>query len=175
MHTLMLVDDEEYILRALKRTLGRYGELDIETYVNPHDALKRARTKNFDLFLSDYRMPDMDGVALLTELKELQPESMRLILSGYTDLEALIGAINRAEIYRFITKPWQDYELYVTIKQALQYRDMMLENRLLADQIREQRMELNKRKSVLDRYKEQHPELFKIEWSPDGSIVLDAK
>lgn len=175
MHTIMLVDDEENILKALNRALGRQSDLSIETYVSPSEALKRARTTNFDLFLSDYRMPGMDGVAFLTEIKDLQPESMRMIISGYTDLSALMGAINQAEIYRFITKPWQDYELIATIMQALQYRDMLLENRLLADQVREQQKELDKRKSVLDRYKEEHPELFVVEWSADGSILLDSE
>lgn len=175
MHTIMLVDDEENILKALKRVLGRQDNLAIETYMRPSEALKRARTTSFDLFLSDYRMPEMDGVEFLTEIKDLQPESMRMILSGHTDLTALMGAINQAEIYRFIPKPWQDYELIATIMQALQYRDILLENRLLADQVREQQQELNKRKNVLDRYKEQHPELFVVEWSADGSILLDSE
>lgn len=173
MYKIMLVDDEENILKSLNRILRNNTEWEIETYIKPEDALKRATTTNFDLFLSDFRMPEMDGVKFLTEVKNLQPESMRLILSGYTDLEALMGAINEAQIYRFITKPWQDYELVSTIKQALQFRDMQVENRRLADQVREQQEELEKRRDVMDKYKEKHPELFTIEWAPDGSIVLD--
>ncbi len=173
MYQIMLVDDEENILKALKRVLSKEYEIVIETFIKPEEALIHARTKKFDLFLSDFRMPVMDGVKFLTEVKILQPESMRLILSGYTDLDALMGAINDAEIYRFITKPWQDYELVSTIKQALEFKDIQVENQRLADQVRDQQNELDKRKQVLDSYIEKHPELFKVNWTDDGSIVLD--
>lgn len=173
MYRIMLVDDEENILKALKRTLGKLKEWDIETYTQPAEALKRATTANFDLFLSDFRMPEMDGVKFLTEVKKLQPESMRLILSGYTDLEALMGAINEAQIFRFITKPWQDYDLVASIMQALHFRDMQVENRRLADQVREQQQELEKRRHMLQAYQEKHPELFSVNWAADGSIILD--
>ena len=173
MYQIMLVDDEENILKALKRVLNKNSEFEVETFVKPEDALIRARTKKFDLFLSDFRMPVMDGVKFLTEMKILQPESMRLILSGYTDLDALMGAINEAEIFRFITKPWQDYELVSTLKQALQFKDILVENQRLADQVRYQQTELEKQKQVLDSYVNKHPELFKVNWAEDGSIVLD--
>lgn len=173
MYRIMLVDDEENILKALKRTMGQHKEWEIETYVKPADALKRAMTANFDLFLSDFRMPEMDGVKFLTEVKNLQPESMRLILSGYTDLEALMGAINEAQIYRFITKPWEDFDLISTVKQALGFRDMQVENRRLADQVREQQEELDKQNYVLEKYRERHPDLFIVNRAPDGSIILN--
>jgi len=169
----MLIDDEENILNALIRILRSNSDWDIETYSNPVEALKRAKTNNFDLFLSDYRMPEMDGVELLSEIKVVQPESMRLILSGFSDLNALISAINQAEIYRFITKPWEDYELISTVKQALQFKDILVENRRLADQVRDQKKELDKRKHVLQTYKDAHPELFLVKWSEDGSIILN--
>jgi DNA-binding NtrC family response regulator len=169
----MVIDDEENILKALSRVLRNQDGWEFETYVNPHDALKRATTSNFDLFLSDFRMPEMDGVKLLTQIRYLQPESMRLILSGYTDLDALIGAINQAEIYRFIVKPWQDLELTETIKQALCFRDIQVENRFLADQLRAQQVELDKRKDLLEKYRDRHPELFSVEWADDGSIILE--
>jgi len=175
MYQIMLVDDEENILKALKRVLKSNTDWEIETYVKPEDALKRAKTNNFDLFLSDFRMPVMDGVKFLTEVKSLQPESMRIILSGFTDLEALLGAINDAQIYRFVTKPWSDYDLVSTIRQALGYRDMLVENRRLADTVREQLAELEKRKSALEKLQEQHPELVNVNWSDDGSIVIDEK
>ncbi len=173
MYRIMLVDDEENILKSIRRVLGKHGEWEIETFVKSQEALKRARTTNFDLFLSDFRMPELDGVKFLTEIKNLQPESMRLIISGFTDLDALMGAINEAEIYRFITKPWQDYELISTVKQALHYRDMQVENRRLADQVREQQEELDKRKHILERYMDKDPDLFTVNWAADGSIILD--
>lgn len=153
MYRLMLVDDEENILRALQRTFRNQKDWEVETYCDAREALRRAKTANFDLFLSDYRMPEIDGVEFLTEVKNLQPEAMRFILSGHTDLHALLGAINQAEIYRFITKPWGDYEMIVILQQALEYRDMRIENHYLANQVREQQEELGRQKGLLDRLK----------------------
>ena len=173
MYRLMLVDDEENILRALQRAFRNQKTWEVETYTNPEAALRRARTANFDLFLSDYRMPEMDGVQFLTEIKGLQPDAMRLILSGHTDLQALLGAINQAEIYRFVTKPWGDYEIMIVLQQALEYRDVLLENRYLANQVREQEQKLNRQKTMLEQIKEKSPELFDVNWASDGSIILD--
>jgi len=169
----MIIDDEPYILKSLQRVLRGQVGWEIETYDNPGDAFKRAQTTNFELFVSDYRMPEMDGVEFLTRVKDIQPESMRMILSGFTDLEALLGSINEAEIFRFICKPWEDYELVTAIKQALAHREVLVENRRLADQVRQQQMELENRKSALERFAERHPELVEINWAPDGSIILD--
>lgn len=170
---LMIVDDEQNVLTALLRICRGQKQWDIETYTDPDDALKRAQTTNFDLFLSDYRMPQMNGVEFLTAIKNLQPDAMRLILSGQTDREGLLGAINEAEIYHFIDKPWFDDDLIKVLQQALSYRDILLENRILADQVREQQHELTKRKLALEKYKAHHPDLFKIDWAEDGSIILD--
>ena len=169
----MLVDDEENIIKALQRVLRREKDWEVESYSSVHDAVKRAKTANFDLILSDYRMPEMDGVEFLTAVKEFQPSAMRIILSGFTDLEALMGAINQAEIYRFICKPWQDNDLLISIKQALKHHDILLENKILADQVRHQEKELKRRESALNKIQDKHPELMKVNWSADGSIILD--
>ncbi len=173
MYNIMIVDDEENILNSLRRMFTKNKQWEIEYYSDPKKALNRARTMNFDLFLSDYRMPEVDGIQFLTEVRQIQPEAMRLILSGYTDLEALLGAINKAEIYRFINKPWQDYELTSTIEQALEHREILVENRRLADQVREQQQELDKRGDALKELCLKHPALVEINWSEDGSIILD--
>lgn len=173
MRRLMIVDDEDNVLTALQRVCRRQPDWEVETCNDPQAALKYAQASNFDLFLSDYRMPEMNGVQFLTEVKKIQPDAMRLILSGQTDREGMLGAINKAQIYRFIDKPWQDYDLLTTLQQALSFRDISLENRILANQVREQQRELMLRKMALQRYKTSHPDLFKIEWTPDGSIILD--
>ena len=173
MYRVMLVDDEQGILNALKRILKRKTDWEVETFLDPHEALRRAQVANFELFLSDFRMPEMDGVEFLSEVKKIQPESVRIILSGYTDLDALLGAINKAEIQRFICKPWEDHDLLVSLEQALEYRDALVENRRLADQVREQQAELDKRKTVLDSIESEHPDLLNVNWADDGSIILD--
>lgn len=172
MHKIILVDDEENVLKALKRTLATES-YDVETYNNGAAALERAKKVQFDLVLSDYRMPTMDGVAFLVELRKLQPDAMRLILSGYSDLEAMLAAINQAEIYRFISKPWQDYELRATINQALAHRAILLENKRLADQVRAQQTQLAEQQKILQKLETDSPGITQVRWAEDGSVILD--
>ena len=169
----MIVDDEENILKAIKRLINHSKDWHVEAYSNPEQALAKAMEKSFDLYLSDYKMPDIDGVTFLTAVKNIQPDSMRIILSGYTDLDALMGAINQAEIFRFITKPWNDEYLLNSLEQALKYRSVLLENQQLADQVRQQQKLLNEHNRIFEKYKVKHPEIFNIEWNDDGSIYID--
>lgn len=169
---IMLVDDEPQILKALKRVLNREA-YDVEIYDDPEEALKRCYSATFDLVLSDYRMPKMDGVEFLSRLKGLQPDAMRLILSAYGDLEALKLAINEAEIYRFISKPWNDYDLKTAIAKALEHREMLVENRRLAEQVRQQEKQLDRHEAALRELQRKHPEIANVVWGEDGSVLLD--
>lgn len=137
---IMIVDDEPGVLNALRRllhivpcTYGRLAyKLEIETFASPLEALERARAADFDVFLADYRMPVMNGVEFLHAVMTLQPDAARLIFSGYSDLNAFADAVDGAHIYRFLSKPWNDYVLVSAIAEALNYRDVVLENRQLA-------------------------------------------
>lgn len=173
MYRIMVVDDEPNILSAMRRLMRKHKDWDVEFFDSVKEALKRAQSASFELFLSDFRMPEMDGVKFLSETKKIHPDSMRLILSGYTDLEALMGAINEAEIFRFISKPWQDYDLITTLELALAQRHILMENRTLADKVRAQQSELENRKTALDRLSESNPVLADVKWSEDGSIILE--
>lgn len=170
---IMLIDDEPFILNALNRLLRRHSNWEIEIFDAPENALRRATTSIFDLFLSDYRMPSMDGVAFLKQVKQLQPESIRILLTGHADVNFIMAAINEAEIFRFICKPWNDHELYTNVQQALELRAYREENRRFAELIREQKSELERRKSALELLEEQHPGITKVNWAPDGSIILE--
>lgn len=172
MQRIMIVDDEPYILTALMRAINNPGDIEIDIYDDVNKALKRAQTLNYDLYITDYRMPEMNGVDFLCKVKQLQPGAMRIILSGHADIKALLGAINDANIFRFITKPWDDEELNKSVSQALEYRKIMVENKYLADQVRAQNVELSKQKSELERIEEQYPGLTKVNWADDGSIIL---
>lgn len=178
MYRIMLVDDEENILNALRRVLAsdrdREGEkLTIETFSVPQEALKRAEDVAFDLVISDFRMPLMNGVEFLKAFRSIQPNSARIILSGYTDLEGLIGAINEVHIFRFINKPWNDFDLKSAIFQALDYQGLLSENQRLADQVRVQQGRLSKQEMALKRLEEENPGITKVNWGPDGSVMLD--
>lgn len=133
---ILLVDDELNILSALRRELGR--DHVVETFTSPREALQRAKATDFDLVVTDYRMPDMDGVSFLEIFAQSQPDAMRLILSGQADMDALIKAIKVSHAYRFVPKPWNKFDLKANITQALNYREAMLENRRLAAAYRQQ-------------------------------------
>lgn len=181
MSHILIVDDEQPILNAIKRLLhlvpctcgGTTYELKVETFTSPTAALERAAYSVFDLALVDYRMPEMDGIELLRRLREIQPDTARLILSGYADLNGLVRAINEVEIYRFMAKPWNDYELVATIGQALHNRELMLENRALADQVRVETGELSREAVEARRLEAIEPGITRVNWGPDGSVLLD--
>ena len=180
MYRVMLVDDEENILKALRRALANadaygigQGKIEVETFTSPGQALACAADKAFDLVISDYRMPEMSGVEFLKAFKKLQPNAVRLVLSGYADLDGVISAINEAQIYRFIAKPWQDYELVATIAQALAHHDLQVENQRLADLVRVQQGKLSMQEMALKRLEEESPGITKVNWGTDGSVIID--
>lgn len=181
MSRLMIVDDEEAILKALKRVLrlapcsfgSRSFTLEVEAFNTPHAALEAARRESYDLVISDYRMPVMDGIEFLKEVKAIQPDAARLILSGYADLNALVRAVNEVGIDRFIGKPWNDYELMSAIGQALAHRELMLENRQLANLVRVEMGDATAEEIEAQRLESLEPGITKVNWGPDGSVLLD--
>ncbi len=181
MTRIMLVDDEEGVLKALRRLLaavpctfgGKTYKFETEIFTSPKQALERARQMAFDLFLVDFRMPEMDGVEFLKAVRDIQPTAARLILSGYADLNALVSAINDAQIFRFLAKPWNDYELVSAIGAALGHRDLLIENQRLADEVRVARGRMTPQELEAKRLEQLEPGLTKVNWAPDGSVILD--
>ncbi len=181
MSQILIVDDEEAILKALQRLLRVapcvYGQktfpLTIKTFSSPLEALECARHEPFDLFLSDYRMPGMDGIEFLKATKEIQPDAARIILSGYADLNALLRAVNEVGIERFIGKPWNDFELTSAIAQALAHRELLLENRELANLVRVEMGDKTPEELEAERLEAIEPGIMKVNWGPDGSVLLD--
>ncbi|MDX1804337.1 MAG: response regulator [Alcanivorax sp.] len=139
MYQIMVVDDEDYILKSLSRTLKTHTDWTVETYTNPVEALRRARTTVFDAVITDYIMPEVNGLELLQELREIQPDTIRILLTGVIDIDTLMSAINQAGAFRFIPKPWEDDQLLDAISEGLKFRDILLENKMLAQTVREQR------------------------------------
>ncbi|HEY9279664.1 MAG TPA: EAL domain-containing protein [Eoetvoesiella sp.] len=115
--TLLLLDDEENILKALTRLLRRDG-YRILLAKTPSEAFSILATHNVQVVVSDQRMPEMTGTEFFSSVKEIYPGTVRLILSGYTDLRSVTEAINRGSIYKFLTKPWDEEELRGEIAQA---------------------------------------------------------
>jgi DNA-binding NtrC family response regulator len=109
------------------------GHYEIETFNNPVLAIERCREAQFDLVISDYKMPEMNGLEFLKQFGKLQPDASRLVLSGEADMEALIRTINETHIYRFIAKPWDSADLLLSIQQALVYREAIQASRHKAE------------------------------------------
>ncbi len=139
--TLLLVDDEENIVASLKRSLRR-GGYRILTANSAAEGLQRLAESEVDVIVSDQRMPVMTGVEFLRRAKALYPETVRIVLSGYTELQSITDAINEGAIYKFLTKPWEDDLLRANIDEAFRQKEMADENRRLDREVRAANEEL---------------------------------
>ena len=149
MKKIMLVDDEVNILKSLGRLLSFQSDWEVETYDNATDALKRARSSIFDVIISDYNMPEYHGIDFLRDMRELQPDACRILLTGVADMETLTAAINTAGAFRFFTKPWDDDQLIQGIREGIHYRQIQVENRMLAEKLRDQEDELEEYRRMM--------------------------
>ena len=124
---LLFVDDEASILAALKRLFRSYG-YTIFTATSGQSGLQLLDEELIDLVISDMRMPEMDGAAFLEQVRIRRPDTVRILLTGYADVSSTIAAINRGEIYRYIAKPWNDEEVLLVVRQALERKHLAEEN-----------------------------------------------
>jgi diguanylate cyclase (GGDEF)-like protein/PAS domain S-box-containing protein len=139
--TLLLVDDEPNIVSALKRLFRRDGH-HILTANSGDEGLKSLAEHSVDIIISDQRMPGMTGVEFLRAAKALYPDTIRIVLSGYTELQSVTDAINEGAVYRFLTKPWDDEALREQINKAIQHRQVFEDNRQLEVQVHNTNREL---------------------------------
>lgn len=134
-HTIMLVDDEPVILKELKKFLEKeYSVITAQSGEEALDILNRENTDEISLLISDQRMPGISGVEFFERLVEenIIPDAIRFILTGYIDIPLIVDAINKANIYKFILKPYNPDELMLTIKRALEVYDLRKENKKLS-------------------------------------------
>lgn len=169
---IQLVDDEPNILNALKRLLRPHG-WEIHTFDNVEDALGDLRVNDYAVIISDYQMPTADGVTYLQFAKQIQPDAMRLVLSGHGDRDSVMKAINRAEVYRFLAKPWDDYEVESAIRSAIDLYQLKIENRQLIEEVRAQKEMLKLREGELLRLEAEHPGITRVKRDEDGSVLID--
>ena len=114
---VLFVDDEERVLNALSYLFRDI--YDVETAASGASALERLRERRFHVLVSDQRMPEMPGVELLRQAKGIASGAVRLLLTGYSDLAAIVGSVNEGEVFRFVSKPWQEEDLCATIAEAV--------------------------------------------------------
>lgn len=141
---ILLVDDERNVLRSLER-LFLEEEYEVVTAVSGQEGLELLEQAGpFQLIISDYRMPSMNGVEFLSEVCRRWPDTERMILSGYADTAAIVAAINEGQIYKFIAKPWNDDDLLLTVREALDRFNLKASNRRLVAELSASNAELNR-------------------------------
>ena len=139
--TLLIVDDEENVLSSLRRLLRGAGYQIVVARSGP-EGLARLAEHDVDVIVSDQRMPGMTGVEFLRRAKELHPETVRIVLSGYTELQSITDAVNEGAIYKFLTKPWDDERLRAHVAEAFARKELSDENQRLTADLRTANLEL---------------------------------
>lgn len=147
---LLLVDDEDNILRSLQRVL-RKEPYELTTATSGEQAIRLMEDQRFDLVISDARMPGMDGPTLLAAIKKRFPWCIRILLTGYADINSTISAINDGQIYRYISKPWDDDELRLILRQALAFQHSERRRLALEKLTRKQNLELQQLNATLEK------------------------
>jgi response regulator RpfG family c-di-GMP phosphodiesterase len=108
----------------------------VSCFEHAEAAVQEAHEQQYDVVICDYAMPGQDGIEVLRALRELQPDAVRILISGVADMDVLVNAVNKAGVSYFVGKPWHDYELRIAIDRALAHRELELDNRFLADLLR---------------------------------------
>ncbi|MFZ6756082.1 response regulator [Undibacterium sp. Ji50W] len=176
MPRILLLDDEQNVLLALQRSLksiSKEMEMTIDLFNSPSEALEHMRHTAYDFIVSDYHMPAMNGIQFLSVAKEMQPDAIRMMLSASAEFKTILGAINDAEVFRYIAKPWNQDELIDTIKLAAARRQQIVEEHRLADELRVQRGLITPQEEEMKRLEETDPGITKVKWGPDGSVLLE--
>ena len=162
---LLLVDDSPNILKALVRTLKPEGYLIFKAE-SAQKALEILEIEKVDLIITDENMPGLTGTELLRVIRERYPDIIKIMITGANDIEVAKDAINQGEIYRFFTKPWDDFELIVSVRYALQHKITERENKQLKSIIKGQ-------EELLYELEEEHPGITERRLAQDGSIIID--
>ena len=148
---VLLVDDEESILNRLRRLL-RGQPYDVLLATGGAQALEIMALQPIDLVMSDARMPNMDGATFLAHVHQLYPHTTRIMLTGYADPAAIIKAINEGQIHRYISKPWHDEELLLTLRQSLAYQHSERERLRLVQETDQQNEQLKRLNATLEKH-----------------------
>lgn len=160
-HTIMVVDDEVSITKSLHRLFRKEGLNVIEVNSGPEGLEKlKSLEKSVSVIISDQRMPNMTGSQFLQKAKKIVPETFRILLTGYSDLDAIIEALNMGEIHKYITKPWKDADLLFQVRQSLSQYELTLENKRLNNIVKKQNRELKEiNKSLEEKVEERSREI----------------
>jgi DNA-binding NtrC family response regulator len=151
--SILIVDDDKCILNSLKR-LFVDEKYVLYTAQSGEEGLEILAREKIDLIISDQKMPVMNGLEFLEKTVEKYPDVIRIILTGYAELSDAIRAVNSGCIYKFIQKPWNNDDLKITVRRALEQYDLIMKNRDLT-------MELKKMDKILDDLEKEYPGITK--------------
>ena len=169
---IQLVDDEPNILAALQRQLRPRG-WTLHAFHDPQAALEALIEHRYAAIICDLNMPQLDGLTYLQFARQRQPDALRLLLSAHGDRATLMQAINRAEIYRFLSKPWENYEIESALEAAIDLYQLREENQRLLQQVRGQQDALERQRRELLRLETEHPGLTRVRRDSDGAVLLE--
>ena len=163
---VLLVDDETAVLHAVKRIFSRSQVVELLPVEDPFAAMEMVAEGGIALVISDQRMPGMTGLEFLSWVNANHPEIVKIIMTGDTDIQTAVQAINDIGVYKFIRKPWNNDDLYWTVVRALEMARMQQKNRQL-------QAELNEKDQSLQRYERLYPGITSVDRDADGAIVID--
>jgi len=123
--TIIIVDDEEMILTSLGSLLSLETTHNVKTFTSAVEALEYIKTNDIDIVISDYLMPEIDGITFLAKVREIRPDVPRIILTGYADKENAIKAINEVGLFQYIEKPWDNDDLLIIIRNGLDRQKLL--------------------------------------------------
>src|SRR3984957_8840721 len=163
--TLLIVDDEEMIRRALTRALRADG-YRLFTAASGEEALALLEQQSVAMVISDQRMGAMSGIDLLRRVSERWPETLRVVLTGHADLAMALEAINQGGLYGFLTKPWEDVALRQVVRLGFERFALARENSQLRDTVRAH-------ERILDKLEAEHPGIASVRRDASGAVVID--
>jgi len=146
---ILAVDDEPFVLDVIKRLLNE-DHYEVYTATSAIEGLSLMRVFPIQIVISDYRMPEMNGVEFLREVCRLWPDTIRIVLSGYADIQAVIAAINEGQVYKFMAKPWNNEDLRITIVNAIDRYRLLQENMQLMEDLKRKNEALRKFNDTLE-------------------------
>lgn len=123
--TIVIVDDEEMVVSSLSSFLSLETNYDVKTFTSVNAALSFIEKNEIDLVMSDYLMPEMDGITFLTKVRDLYPQVPRIILTGYADKENAIKAINDVGLFQYLEKPWDNSDILIVLRNGLERNKLM--------------------------------------------------
>lgn len=164
-HAILMVDDEPHVIKSFQRVL-RKEPYALMTAGGGEEGLNLLEAREVSLVISDYNMPQMNGLEFLKSVKDHHPHILTIMLTGQAEMDVAVKAINEAGVYKFIQKPWDDEDLKITIRRALESIDLATERDRLLQKIKS-------RDAILKTLEQKHPGITKVDRDEDGYLILE--